>query len=438
LDTKKLFDGAKVLSSGNGNEIPQPGDVLLNMNFLNPYNAGTFYSKRGMIHARLVVNAVSTRSGVQLEILDGGWKKFSKLSQIHSQTIWLRPKADFFKADDVANLQKWAKLFEPVQYDNRLIDNLVEYRAMLNEVTEKLLAQDENGDGKPDLTQRQVQEIARKAAMDESSDEGFYPFGNPDTEQPKSGFYCSEAGSDIFSYLGFKLYGEVPFEVATAFSSDGKLPQWKVYEEALSGFGAGEGPVYMMHKQFFAYFSVLDAAWRKSILPLPQGYRGGKDNFAAIAWQNRENSLKLAAINPSMDPMLEQLDSLIEASAAHGDLQLNRQALESKRELLNLVAQMQQVDNMPNLNLTGAVDLMFFRTKAYGPNHFLENGDYFELKGVFYNTDLEGGYQAKWIADAGDVNASTTLYRINPSAPVANDGGCVLTETKLPALPTAL
>lgn len=423
LRAKDLFDGAKIFDRGTPEaEVPQPGDVLLNMNFLNPGNVGTFYSKRGMAHARVIVGTEGRGTKRKLVVLDGGWEKFSKLSQVHSQMVWLRPRKKFFDKQDQRNLVKWSHVMEPLPYDNQLVDDLAEYRRRLHNALDDY-AKDADGDGRPNREAREAQVSAREDFIRASAG-NFAPFGNPDTFIPPSGNYCSEAGSHIFSYLGFRQYGEVPFAMVTAFSPDGNLPRWSVYENALTGFGASEGPVAMMHQLFYKYFSLLDAAWRRQVLLLPEGLEDPAYNFSRAMKQNR--NLAMAQLPRGQDLLDAQLLELAENPR---EAELAQGARELRPLLQELVVSMRTTYQNPDLNLTSAIDKMFFNNFAYGPNHFLENGDYFELKGVYYNSDLTGGYQAKWVANAneGTQNESTTLYQISPSARV-NADGCEIAE----------
>ncbi len=447
LTKEQLFDGATLFDPAQEASLPQAGDVLLNMTFLNPYNAGSFYSKRGMIHARIVVGAKEDVRGKYLEVLDGGWQRFSPLYQVHSQTIWLRPKTNYFEDSDKKKLVKLANAFEPVAYDNTLTDNLQEYRSRLHQALSS--SADTNGDGVESVEEKRAQQlneregfVARSNPRPETNFLGFAPFGNPLSyarAENFSGFYCSEAGTDIYSLLGFRLYGEVPFEVITAFSSSGKLPEWANYLNALGGFGASEGKVMIVHKTFFTYFSLLDQAWKKGLV-LPEGVEQYDQNFARVMKLNMNSALSQTRPDGSLDGLLNQLNELIAQAETSGLLELKNKAVEVRLQLLGMVQELKVMHPLdPTFNVTKAVNHMFFVNKSYGPNHFLENGEYFELKGVFYNTDLENGYQAKWVVDSdesGDSNASTTLYTIDESAPQAADGTCVKSEEKVGYLPT--
>lgn len=421
LTTEQLFDGAKIFDDDYEGILPQTGDIILNMDFLRSDNPGTFYSKRGMIHARTVLGSVELNRQKYLVLLDGGWQNLSLVKQVNSQSILLRPRAEFFKEQDRQDLIKWAIHFAPVPYDNQLIDNLSEFRNRLHKSIDNQVHSGAN----PELVRlRSRDRILERSSVENAN---FAPFGKDKIDDyiNPSGFYCSEAGSDIYTYLGFRLYGEVPFEVVTAFSGDGKLPQWSVYVNALSGFGASGTPVEDLHNIFFQYFSLLDFAWKNELLELPEGVDSYDDeNFVEAMRANRNAAM--SQISHGKDLLLEELNQLATHVAQNAELSGKVTLI---REKLLEVTQALSQQSGENLNLTQATNQMFFQNKAYGPNHFLENGDYFDLLGVFYNTDLDSGYQAAWVANSHEgeervVNRSSTLYEITSRGDQVVDGKC--------------
>ncbi len=426
LTTQKLFDGSFVLNSDQPmSNVPQPGDVLLNMAFANPWMVGSFYSKRGMEHARIVVAVEGNDKARELVVLDGGWEKFSRLHQIHSQTLWLRPRAKYFDAADRARLIRWARVMEPVPYDNMLVDDLAKYRKLMHDNIDRY-TQDANGDGQPDMDPRSAQLRARSEALMASDPhaQNFAPFGNADTFIPSSGNYCSEAGTHIFSYLGFRQFGETAFSLLTAFSSTGNLPNWAIYANALTGFGASVGPVFEMHKDFFEFFSVMDEAWKKRILPFPSTYTEDTYNFSKVMRANQDEAVRLSL--SGRDLLKEQIERISQST----DTELSTRAVTLDEGLNETLGQLREHRQSPDLSFSEAIDDMYFRNLSYGPHHFLENGEYFELKGAFFNSDLESGYQAKWIANAGRgrANLSTTLYSLDSfGAGEPTDESCQIT-----------
>jgi hypothetical protein len=420
LDETKVFDGSKGFSFlVNGVQTrPQAGDILLNMNFGHPDRPGNFYSKRGMAHARLVVGYLTTG---ELVTLDGGWKRFSVLSQIHSQTVWIRPKSEYFNATDRQNLVKWAKLLEPVKYDNTLTDDWSEFRKRLHSYIDSGLDR----------------VAAREKALDDAKTNAFAPGASPDSFLPPSGIYCSEGAAAIFAYLGFKMNGETAFDMISKFSKLGKLPSWAVYADALSGFGADSDPnTFMMHNLFHSYFSFFDSG-KQGLITAP-GLDLASMNFSDGMKANIQAAM---ADGGASDLLSKQLD---EASAKLlSDPPAKAQVDQLKASLLQVSQTLGQQFGVANFNITKAVYALFFQNLAYGPHVFMESANYFDLVGVFYNSDLARGYQAKWIADwwlnpygqpRQEGNISTTLYKITAD-PALSDDECV-PGLKAPLLPT--
>lgn len=417
LTEAKLFDGSKgfEFTVGTKKVKPQAGDVLLNFSFGQPHHPGYFYSKRGIAHARLVVG-YSPRG--ELLTFDGGWQGFSKLKQVHSQTIWLRPNPRYIKQGDIDHIVKWAKLMEPVPYDNTLTDDWAEYRSRLHK----------------SLDGGMSQVRAREKALSEAKTEGFAPGESPDSFIPPSGIYCSEGTAAIFAYLGFRMYGETAFDIISKFSRTGELPSWAAYADALSGFGADSDPnTFMMHNLFHSYFSFFEKA-RKGLIsvPGPDGFNGSTAGFAEAMKVNISAAMSDGGAS---DLLAKQLDEAAEKLA--GDAAELEKVVKLKEALLQVAQQTGQLVGANDFNITKAVYLVFFRNLAYGPHSFLENGKYFNLMGVFYNSDLQSGYQAKWISDwwvapygqpRQSANISTTLYRLSPEKPGLPDGECVPAE----------
>lgn len=422
IPSTRLFDGSKgfEFTVGRTKYKLQPGDVLINFNFGQPAKPGYFYSKRGMAHARLVVG-YSSRG--ELLTFDGGWQGFSRLKQMHSQTVWLRPKKQFMKPGDVEKLVKWAKLMEPVNYDNTLTDDWAEYRDRLHKYLDGGMSQVD----------------ARTKALSEAKSEGFAPGQSPDTFLPPSGIYCSEGTAAMYGYLGFRMHGETAFDVIAKFSRTGELPSWAAYADALSGFGADSDPdTYMMHNVFHSYFGFFDNA-RKGLITPPEGANIATMNFADAMKAN----VKLAmADNGASDLLGKQIDEAI--TKLEGNPAEKQKVVKLRDALRQVAQQAGQLVNEPNFNVSQAVYLVFFRNLAYGPHTFMENGKQFELVGAFYNSDLNGGYQAKWISDwwahpfgqaRQSANISTTLYLIKPDATNLPANECVPAEAA-PIIPT--
>jgi hypothetical protein len=419
LTTRKLFDGADWKKLGI-----KPGDIFLNMNFGQPNHAGIFYSKRGLSHARLVVEVTPK----EILTFDGGWNKFSRLTEVNSQTVWLRPRAKFLKQGDIDNLVKWAKLMEPLDYDNNLTDDWREFREYLHGYLDS---------GMDHFT-------ARDKAFGEGSAKGFSPKGFQDSfsYQPPSGLYCSEGTAGIYTYLGFRQYGETAIDVATSFSSDESLPDWKLYEDALSGFGAdSDKNTYMMHKLFFDYFTVFEAGRKAGVIKIPGLTDSAGATFADAATANMK---AVAADNYGasnhIDKQLEDFENAL-AAAGPTQAQMKQSVTDLRGGLAQIAANMSQQTGS-TVNASQAVFNVFYANKSYGPHTFFENGKYFELLGVFYNTNMQGN-QALFISDWWlqtfgqpklKANLQTTLYRIKNNTSLPKDQ-CVVAE-KAPIIPT--
>lgn len=419
LTTNELYDGA------NWKNLDiKKGDILLNMNFGRPNHAGIFYAKRGMGHARLVVDVTPD----EIHTFDGGWNKFSQLDEVNAQTVWLRPRAKFLKDGDIANLVKWAKIMEPIDYDNTLTDDWHEFRNYLHQYLDSGMNNFE----------------AREKAFNDSKTKGFDPLGFQESFKflPPSGLYCSEGTAGIFSYLGFRQHGETAIDIATAFSSDGNLPDWKLYEDALSGFGAdSDKNTYMMHKLFFDYFTVFDAGRKSGAIKIPGLENSQTATFTEAATANLK---AVAADNYGASNHLDsQLEEFENALAAGGTAYTKeKQQVADLRSALSQVALMISQQAGKDLNISQTVFNIFYANKAYGPHTFFENGKYFELKGVFYNSNLRGN-QALFISDwwlqtfgqeKKSANVQTTLYRIKNDRQLPADR-CVVAE-KAPIIPT--
>jgi len=419
LTTQNLYDG----SDWKNTDI-KVGDILINLNFGQPNHAGNFYSKRGMAHARLVVEVTSTH----VITFDGGWNRFSRLKEINSQTVWLRPRAKFLKKQDYKDIVKWAKLMEPVDYDNTLVDDWREFRELLHNHLD-------NGDD--NFT-------ARTKAFNEAEAAGFNPAGYSAsfTYLPPSGLYCSEGAAGIYSYLGFRQFGETAIDIVSSFSEDGSLPDWKVYEDALSGFGAdSDRNTYMMHKLFYDYFTVFDAGRKAGAIAIP----GLADSINTTFAKAAEANLKAVAADNfgESNHIDKQLEAFESALTAAGPSQAPMvQQLQALRGGLQTIADSMSQQSGATINASQAVFNVFYANKSYGPHTFFENGKYFELKGVFYNSNLRGN-QALFISDWWlqtfgqprlSANIQTTLYRIknDPSLPADR---CVVAE-KAPIIST--
>lgn len=416
LDESRLFDGAKGFEftiNGKPTKI-QAGDILLNFSFGQPSRAGNFYAKRGMIHARLVVGY---NAGGELLTFDGGWHGFSRLRQMHSQTVWLRPNSKLIKSSDIQNIVKWAKLMEKSAYDNTLTDDWAEYRSRLNKYLDSGLGQ----------------VAAREKALSDAKSGGFAPGSSPDTFLPPSGIYCSEGAAAIYSYLGFRLHGETAFDIIGKFSRGGELPEWATYADALSGFGADSDPnTFMMHNLFHSYFSFFDTARRGGLINIPGVTSATSIGFSDAMKANIKAAMADGGASDLLGDQLEEASKKIQADPA------------AKEKIVKLKAALQavadktgQLVGASDFNITKAVYFVFFKNLAYGPHVFMEQGSQFDLMGVFYNTNLTEGYQAKWVADWWVApygqprisgNISTTLYRLKPSMSRLPDDRCVSSE----------
>jgi hypothetical protein len=422
LTANQLFDGATKEWQKAGIQV---GDIFINVNFGQPNHAGIFYSKRGMAHARLVVEVTKTH----IKTFDGGWNHFTKLEEVNSQTVWLRPRAKFIKPNDMKDLVKWAKLMEPLDYDNTLTDDWREFRELLHKHLD-------NGDN--NFT-------ARTKAFSEAETAGLNPAGLKAsfTYQPPSGLYCSEGAAGIYSYLGFRQYGETAIDIVSAFSVDGSLPDWKLYEDALSGFGAdSEKNTYLMHKLFFDYFTVFEAGRKAGAIVIP----GLADSKASTFAQAAEANLKAVAADKfgASDHLDKQLEAFEQSLAAAGPSQAPMaQKLQALRGALKVVADTMSKQAGIPVNTSLAIFNVFYANKSYGPHTFFENKTHFEFKGVFYNTNLNGN-QALFVSDWWletfgqpriSANVQTTLYRINKQASNLPADRCVIAE-KAPLIST--
>lgn len=412
LERKDVFDGSAWQRAGI-----EPGDLFLNMNFGQPNHAGIFYSKRGIAHARLVVEVTPT----SITTFDGGWKKFSTMSQVGSQVVWLRPRRELLQPGDIEKIKRWAKTLEPLEYDNTLVDDLKEYREILHRQIDQ---------GASPLA-------AREAAMSFAKANGKAPLGWEESFSfsPPTGLYCSEGAAAIFSYLGFRQYGENILDQLTVYSSDGSLPDWTIYEDALSGFGAdSDRDIYMMHKLFYAYFRAFDEGRRAGVVVIP-GITDAKSlSFAAAA---KANFKAVERDSGAADHFATQLAAMSQAlkanphkGAMQADLDQLQAGLQQSVQALNAKAGVK-------MNLTQALYQMFYANNIYGPHSFLENAKHFDLKGVFYNTDLKGKGQALYIADwwldslgqgRQSANVSTTLFRIMDDKTLPEDR-CIVGES---------
>lgn len=420
LDESILRDGSKWMEY----DI-QPGDILLNFNFGQPNHAGIFYSKRGISHTRMVVKVTPSR----IYTFDGGWEHFTQLKEVNAQTLWLRPRAEFLKDGDIENVIKWAKTMEPATYDNALVDDWKEFRVELNKQLDV-----------PNQSNFDARDNAFKWADLHHKAPG--TLANSFTFVPPSGLYCSEGTAGIYSYLGFRQFGETAMDIMTAFSMDGSLPNWSLYGDALSGFGAdSDQNIYMMHQLFFAYFNAFDAGRRHGIIQIPGVADATQLTFAEAAEKNLQ---AVEADNGGAnDHIKAQLDTLENALAAAGppeaEMLNNLQKLKEGLTQAKLALSERMGVQM---NLSQAIYTLFYANKAYGPHTFFENSKYFELKGVFYNSNLEGNqalYISDWWMDTVGTdpikaNIQTTLYRI-VNDPTLPDDACVVAE-KAPIIST--
>ena len=119
------------------------------------------------------------------------------------------------------------------------------------------------------------------------------------------------------------------------------------------------------------------------------------------------------------------------------------QKLQALRAGLKVVADnMSQQAGVP-VNTSLAIFNVFYANKSYGPHTFFENKTHFDLKGVFYNTNLKGN-QALFVSDWWlqtfgqprlSANVQTTLYRIKKNARNLPADRCVIAE-KAPLIST--
>ncbi len=388
-----LFDGSK-----RDTFDLMVGDILLNFNFGQPNHAGIFYSKRGISHGRMVVEI----GDPYITIFDGGWKKFSKLEEINAQTLWLRPKN--ITAEDREMIGKWAKLFESAKYDNLLIDDWAAYRQFLD------LAY-KSGLSRKSAAENAFQKNAQANQRPNSLNDTFSFF-------PQSGLYCSEGIAGIYSYFGFDQHGETPIDMIITFGGEGRLPDWEIYEDALSGFGAtSDANVYMMHKLYFEYFKAFDSLVENKFITVP-GYTADQNPSFAEAivatFKDVEQNYQ------SSNLITDQLDEGIQKQQQLG-LTTEPQQIIALKGLLSDAAQKFAAQFGAQMNTSQALYNLFYKNKAYGPHSFFENQKEFDFKGVFYNTNLNGN-QALFIANWWNSvvgkptqkgNIQTTLYRIN-------------------------
>lgn len=419
LSEEQLFDGNKWLAMPDG---LRPGDILLNMAFGTPNRAGAFYTKRGIAHSALVVHVAKDH----YVALDSGSESLGIRRQIPSQTVWLRPKAEFFAKGDVEKVIKWGKLFSPAHYDNYLIDDWKEFR--------KTLHSELDAGTSRDLALSKSFLAARKLAKPPLTMEETFTF------QPKSGLYCSEGVAAIFTYLGFRQYGDSPIELITAFSEKGDLPDWGVYLDALGGFSADSGPALLMHQIFWNYFRLFETGRKMRLFDIPHYPVAWNGSFAKAI---EANLLAVEKDQGKGNHVQKQLDKMVAALEKMPDQkELLAGAKQVQEGLQKLTAQLSEQRKQP-LNLSQATYSVFMENIAYGPHTFLENKRFFELKGVFYNTDLSpGGYgQAPWVADLArenpetkvktTSNIATTLYRIDNKPGLPADR-CVIAEKLAP------
>ncbi len=437
MKPSQLFDGAGKEWQKAGVQV---GDIFINLNFGQPNHAGIFYSKRGMAHARLVVEVGKTH----IKTFDGGWNRYTKIEEVNSQTVWLRPKAKFLKPDDMKDLVKWAKVMEPLDYDNTLTDDWKEFREILHKHLDETIDKVDR-DGKITKINKYDNFTARTMAYSDAQTAGFNPTGYQSTFtfQPPSGLYCSEGTAGIYTYLGFRQYGETAIDIVSAFSRDGSLPDWKLYEDALSGFGAdSDKNTYMMHKLFFDYFTVFEAGRKAGAIIIP----GLADSKAGTFAEAAEANLQAVAADNfgTSNHMDKQLEAFEAALAAAGPSQAPMvQQLQQLRAGLKAVADNMTQQAGTTVNTTLAIYNVFYANKSYGPHTFFENKKYFEFKGVFFNTNLKGN-QALFVSDWWlqtfgqpklSANVQTTLYRINKQARNLPSDRCVVAE-KAPLIPT--
>lgn len=431
LTTENLYDGSKWTSLS---DKPKVGDIFLNMTFGQPNHAGIFYSKRGLAHARLVV-AIDNKS---ITLMDSGWGDFTVTKQVASQTVWIRPKSQYFSDKLAPSILKWATAMKRSPYDSNLYDDWVQFRGHLNGA----------------LDQGMSESKAAAFAFDKSSNDKFAPGGTTgaSTFAPPSGLYCSEGPAAIFAYMGFRLFGENPLDIIRLFGNPNSLPEWGVYADALSGFGADEEEKsYMMHKLFYSYFEAFDRARKLGAINV-EGVSADQlksmtidaaleANFKAYTKSFYEGVQNPEGSRP--DPMAGHIETLV--TGAEQAVAANPESRKAKRELLlakqlkdGLAQATQGLASVAKrkMNTSDALYFMFYANQSYGPHTFFENSKYFDFKGVFYNSDLKSGYQALFISDwwlnnyeigRQDANIQTTLYRYTGDASLG-DKQCKVSE----------
>lgn len=407
LTKDQLYDGSDWKKLGI-----QPGDIFLHMFFGLPDHIGLFYSKHGVSHLSMVTKVTETGFWA----LNGG-QGMTFHTEVMSQSIWLRPKMIGTKeqwSNDLKNLVKWSKTFENLSYDNTLIDDIAMFRSELDR----------------QLDSKKSPLEARTLAFAYSATKKVPPFGYDQSFQfqPPSGQYCSEGAATIFSYLGFKLLGQSALESLGSFRKDGGLPQWEAYEDALVGIGAAsDEKLRHMHLLYYNYFKKFDSLRKRGIVTLE-----GQPKFTEISFQ------KAALLNfewasrggGKSNHLLEQLKSAM----------LSEQLKKSeKEELKTLVEGLDKVTKViatrkkQDINFTQALLHLYFVNKQYSPASFMENSAYFDLKGVFYNTNFGENSQALNVSTyflqyLGGVtvsgNISTTLYKLDPDNSKLPDDRC--------------
>lgn len=406
LGPDKLFDGQEWLSENGG---LQPGDLLLEMAFGTPNRAGAFYSKRGIAHAAFVISV--DREDKSFMVLDSG-DGIRRREAVPSQAIWVRPRAAYFSEEDRTSLAAWAEALRTNRYDNTLVDDIKEFHSDLHQR----------------LDRGTSQRVALKEAFAQAQKQNYPPFSREKSFQfdPPSGLYCSEGPATIFSYMGFRQYGETPIELVTAFSGDGSLPEWGIYLNALEGFNADSGPALLMHKAFWNYFALFDKARKQGLVTIPGLAAAKSVSFAEAITAN----LKVVEKDGGKsDHIKKQMDDII--AALSQDPQQAKELTAAKMVVSgfdDIIKNLTKKSGRP-VNLSQAAYATFMENPAYGPHTFLENTKYFDFKGVFYNTNMN--YQARHAASIpdidpdtgrreGEANISTTVYFVRPDKAPAN------------------
>ncbi|MCB0394358.1 MAG: hypothetical protein KDD25_07350, partial [Bdellovibrionales bacterium] len=442
LNEENLFDGMDLL--GNS-QRPQVGDVFVNLRFPHPTMVGNFFSKRGIAHARLIVDVREANGELEIQTLDGGWGTYSHFQKIASQTLWLRPKPEFFEKSDEELLRVFAKSIEPLGYDSTLRDDLAEFRDRLYKSLDSRGMTREN-----QVTQREkyIRLLLGNGERDNRSIEDIVK-GYYQTKGAREQKYCSEAPTDVFALLGFRQFGETVFENLVAFSPDGNIPDWAAYENALGGFDADKGPILLMHKYFYGLFILFDKLTANGILPSlrnPQFvrvlnrkirdykrengvYSEGRSlldfykslNFATRMEIYRNSALDFNYKAPSKnrDAMYDDIQGAYQAALQTGDEKMAsevKQLVDGKDGVVQgLRAQYESLipfSTKENFTLTDAINLFFFENRAYGPHHFVDNSQMFDLVGVFY-TAAEGEDDYAEPAMFEEPERITTNYEIN-------------------------